>query len=522
MTHSVQTLLQWLRDDGFSPEVSGPAEDGTGAVAAIDPDTVITRLCIDSRAVTRGSLFAALPGHQVDGHSFIARALEAGAACVLAQRPPQDDEKAALSGCWITLEDSPRALARLAARFYGPLPERLIGVTGTNGKTSVAHFTRLLLDPARCASIGTLGLRPEGLFALPGLTSPDALSLAQALGAAAAAGMDHAVLEASSHGLEQGRLAGFDFTAAGFTHLSRDHLDYHETMDAYWQAKRSLFTRHLTPGARVVVDERLPQAQELAALGLDLFRLGALGSETADLAYAARPRSGGLTLQLAWKGEQAKDFDLPLFGTFQAENIAVAMGLARVGGADAAPEALDARLAGLAQAGTTLGVPGRMMPVTHHPEAPHGRVLVDYAHTPDALATALQAARPHCEGRLMVVFGAGGDRDPGKRVLMGEAAAQFADWSLITDDNPRSEDPAAIRAAVRRGAPEALEVGDRAEAIAAALAAMAPEDLLLIAGKGHETGQVVGATTLPFDDAEQTQRAAATLWGQSPNGGTGS
>ncbi|MGB1148977.1 MAG: Mur ligase family protein, partial [Alphaproteobacteria bacterium] len=273
MTHSVQTLLRWLHDDGFSPEVSVPAADGTGAAAAIEADTVITRLCIDSRAVTRGSLFAALPGHQVDGHSFIARALEAGAACVLAQRPPQDDEKAALSGYWITLENSPRALARLAARFYGPLPERLIGVTGTNGKTSVAHFTRLLLDPARCASIGTLGLRPEGLFALPGLTSPDALSLAQALGAAAAAGMDHAVLEASSHGLEQGRLAGLDFTVAGFTHLSRDHLDYHETMDAYWQAKRSLFTRHLTPGARVVVDERLPQARELAALGLDLFRL---------------------------------------------------------------------------------------------------------------------------------------------------------------------------------------------------------------------------------------------------------
>lgn len=522
MTQSVQTLLRWLHDDGFSPEVSGPAADGVGAAADIGNDPAISSLCIDSRAVTRGSLFAALPGHQVDGHSFITRALEAGASCVLAQRPPQDNEKAALSGCWITLEDSPRALARLAARFYGLLPARLIGITGTNGKTSVAHFTRLLLDPARTASIGTLGLRPEGLFALPGLTSPDALSLAQALGAAAGAGMDHAVLEASSHGLEQGRLAGLDFTAAGFTHLSRDHLDYHGTMDAYWQAKRTLFTRHLTPGARVVIDERLPQTQELAALGLDLFRLGALGSETADLAYAARPRSGGLALQLAWKGEQAKDFDLPLFGTFQAENIAVAMGLARVGGADVASEALSARLAGLAQGGTTLGVPGRMMPVTHHPKAPHGRVLVDYAHTPDALATALQAARPHCEGRLLVVFGAGGDRDPGKRVLMGEAAAQFADWSLITDDNPRSEDPAAIRAAVRRGAPEALEVGDRADAIATALAAMAPDDLLLIAGKGHETGQVVGATTLPFDDAEQTRQAAAALWGSSPNGGAGS
>ncbi len=522
MTHSVQTLLRWLRDDGFSPEVSGPAADGTGAAQATSNDPTISSLCIDSRKVTSGSLFAALPGHQVDGHDFIGRALAAGATCVLAQRPPQDDETALLNGCWITLEDSPRALARLAARFYAPLPERLIGVTGTNGKTSVAHFTRLLLDPARSASIGTLGLRPEGLFELPALTSPDALSLAQALSAAAAAGMNHAVLEASSHGLEQGRLAGLDFSAAGFTHLSRDHLDYHGTMDAYWQAKRTLFTRHLAPGARVVIDERLPQAQELSALDLDLFRLGALGSETADLTYAARPQSGGLALKLAWKGGPAKDFDLPLFGTFQAENIAVAMGLARVGGADAAPDALDARLAALAEDGTALGVPGRMMPVSHHPVAPHGRVLVDYAHTPDALATALQAARPHCEGRLMVVFGAGGDRDPGKRVLMGEAAAQFADWRLITDDNPRSEDPAAIRAAVRRGAPDALEVGDRADAIAAAIASMEPEDLLLIAGKGHETGQIVGGRTLPFDDAEQTQRAAVALWGHPENGGHGS
>ena len=519
MTHSAQTLLQWLRDDSFSPEVSGPAADGTGAAADIGKDPAISSLFIDSRKAVSGSLFAALPGHQVDGHDFIGRALAAGATCVLAQRPPQDDEAALLKGCWITLEDSPRALAHLAARFYGPLPKHLIGVTGTNGKTSVAHFTRLLLDPSRTASIGTLGLRPEGLFELPALTSPDALALAQALGTVAAAGMDHAVLEASSHGIEQGRLAGLDFSAAGFTHLSRDHLDYHGTMDAYWQAKLTLFTQHLTPGAQVVIDERLPQTQELVDLGLDLFRLGALGSETADLTYAARPQSGGLALKLAWKGGPAKDFDLPLFGTFQAENIAVAMGLARVGGADVASDALDARLAGLARDSASRGVPGRMMPVAHHPETPFGRVLVDYAHTPDALATALQAARPHCKGRLMIAFGAGGDRDPGKRVLMGEAAAQFADWSLITDDNPRSEDPAAIRAAVRRGAPEALEVGDRADAIATAMAAMEPEDLLLIAGKGHETGQIVGERSLPFDDAEQAQRAAVALWGNRQDGG---
>ena len=450
MTHSVQTLLRWLRDDGFSPEVSGPGADGTGAATAISNDPAISSLCIDSRKATSGSLFAALPGHEVDGHDFIGRALAAGATCVMAQRPPQENERALLKGCWITLEDSPRALARLAARFYGPLPEHLIG-----GDRDQRQDFGCALHPA-AARPGSDGVdRHPGAEARRPVRAawpdqPGCVVAGTGLGAAAAAGMDHAVLEASSHGLEQGRLAGLDFSAAGFTHLSRDHLDYHGTMEAYWQAKRTLFTRHLSPGARVVIDERLPQAQELAALGLDLFRLGALGSETADLTYAARPQSGGLALNLAWKGGPATDFNLPLFGTFQAENIAVAMGLARVGGADAAPEALDARLAALADDGAALGVPGRMMPVSHHPEAPHGRVLVDYAHTPDALATALQAARPHCEGRLMVVFGAGGDRDPGKRVLMGEAAAQFADWSLITDDNPRSEDPAAIRAAVRR------------------------------------------------------------------------
>ena len=231
-----------------------------------------------------------------------------------------------------------------------------------------------------------------------------------------------------------------------------------------------------------MIDERLPQAQELADLGLDLFRLGALGSETANLTYAALPQSGGLSLQLAWKDEPAKDFNLPYSARFTGREHRRGDGAGARWRRRCRPRSTRRAAGGTGFGQDGLGVPGRMMPVSHHPEAPHGRVLVDYAHTPDALATALQAARPHCEGRLMVVFGAGGDRDPGKRVLMGEAAAQFADWSLITDDNPRSEDPAAIRAAVRGGAPDALEVGDRADAIAAALAAMAPEDLLLIAG----------------------------------------
>ncbi len=525
MPHSVLTLLQWLREEGFTFDASGPAVDGQGPEGNVDVADILA-LCSDSRDASQGTLFAALPGQRIDGHDFIIDALSRGASSILARRGPKPEESAQLRGCWITIPDAPSlrtgtaaAFARLAARFYGPLPDRLIGVTGTNGKTSVVHFTRLLLDPTRTASIGTLGLRPKGLLDLPSLTSPDALSLARGLAAAAAAGYEQAVMEASSHGLDQGRLAGLDFIAAGFTHLSRDHLDYHQTMDAYWDAKRILFTERLAPGGRVVIDERRPQSHELAALGLDLFRLGALGSDSAHLSYRATAQPDGLRLQTAWKGAPYREFDLPLFGAFQAENIALALGLARVGGKDVSAEALDARLTVLSEDGDGMGVPGRMMPVARHPHAPHGRVLIDYAHTPDALETALRAARPHCRGRLMVVFGAGGDRDPGKRILMGRAAAQQADWALITDDNPRSEDPAMIRAAVRAGAPEAREIGDRAEAIAEAISTMAPEDLLVIAGKGHETGQIIGDETLAFDDAAQARAAATLLWGSVDNGG---
>lgn len=491
MTFPVSTLIQWLTEVGIEVSVTGAT------------DTPVSSLTFDSRAVTKGALFAALPGSRVDGHDYIEKACQAEASAILAQRMPAN-----LSGVSvIQVSDSARALAVIAAKFFGPLPACLQAVTGTNGKTSVAHFVRLLHGEDQAVSIGTLGMIPAGLFDMPYLTSPDQIAVAKGLAAAAQQGRDFAVIEASSHGLDQGRLDGLTFDAAAFTNLSRDHLDYHATMEDYWLAKRRLFTDRLKSGGAVVIDERTSQAAELSGLGLDLFRLGSLESNTADLAYSAEPRPSGLgfTFRL---NRQTHTLDLPLFGTFQAENIAVALGLAHLSGLDDLAERLSVIHA------KTLGVPGRMMPVVSHPSPPHGRVLVDYAHTPDALATVLQAARPHCRGKLIVAFGAGGDRDPGKRILMGKAAAEFADLAIVTDDNPRSENPAPIRAAIRQAAPDAMDIGDRRKAIETGLSAMEPDDLFIIAGKGHETGQIVGDTTLPFDDSEEAQRAAQRLWGK--------
>ena len=490
MTVYVSTLIDWLNEADIAVTVSGQTD---GAIAA---------LTFNSRAVAAGCLFAALPGSRVDGHDFIDQALSANASALLVQHPPTAPHSAPT----LIVANSAQALAVLAARFFGPLPRRLQAVTGTNGKTSVAHFVRLLHGDDSAVSVGTLGMLPEGLFDMPYLTSPDQIALAQGLASAAATGRQTAIVEASSHGLDQGRLDGLLFDAAAFTNLSRDHLDYHPTMEDYWHAKRRLFTERLRPHGVVVIDERAPQTQELADLGLNLFRLGGLENANADLAYSAQPTPSGLGFTFRLDG-QTHTLDLPLFGTFQAENIAVALGLAHVGGV----QDLALKLSSLPA--EALGVPGRMMPVVSHPATPHGRVLVDYAHTPDALETVLQAARPHCAGKLIVAFGAGGDRDPGKRALMGQAASRVADVAIITDDNPRTEDPARIRAAILAASPGALEIGDRRQAIEAGLRAMEPEDLFIIAGKGHETGQIVGDTTLPFDDAAEARRAAKQHWG---------
>lgn len=492
MARALSELLSWLDEAGVTYALQGST------------DTSIETLTFDSRKAAPGALFAALPGTQVDGHDFMDKALAAGASAILCQRAPAEGSDASM----VVVEDSARALAKIAARFFGPLPHALQAVTGTNGKTSVAHFVRLLNGDHRAVSVGTLGMMPEGLFDMPYLTSPDQIAVGQGLAAAAASGRALAIVEASSHGLDQGRLDGLDFDAAAFTNLSRDHLDYHPDMDAYWAAKRLLFTHRLKAGGPVVIDERTEQAAELAGLGLNLFQLGALSSPTADLAYDAKPRPSGLDFTFRLEGQE-HSLSLPLFGTFQAENMAVALGLAHASGLTDLADRLSAIDA------EALGVPGRMMPVASHPEAPFGRVLVDYAHTPDALATVLQAAKPHCEGRLMVIFGAGGDRDPGKRPLMGQAAADHADFSIVTDDNPRTEAPAPIRQAIMAAVPGATEIADRREAIFAGLKAMQPQDLLIIAGKGHEEGQIVGKEVLPFNDADVAKEAAAALWGQT-------
>lgn len=457
-----------------------------------DPGPDVTGVTADSRRVSPGVLFAALPGSRADGRAFIAEAVARGAVAVLA--PP--------GTVWpegtprrVLLEDPAprRRLAQLAALLTGPQPATLVAVTGTNGKTSTVDFLRQLwaLGGAKAASLGTLGLIAPGFAPGPGLTTPDPERLSETLVALTRAGVTHAAMEASSHGLDQHRLDGLQLTAAGFTNLTRDHLDYHRTEAAYRCAKLRLFAELLPEGAPAVANADMDPLT-LAALrdvaerrGLDLRTVGEAG-DTFRL-IASRPRAGGQELEVQSGGAQRKVM-LPLVGRFQADNALLAAALAHALG-DA--HALD-RLSALR------GVRGRMELASCLPNG--ATVYVDYAHTPDALERLLTALRPHTAHRLHVVFGAGGDRDPGKRPMMGAVAARLADVAIVTDDNPRTENPAAIRAAVLAACPGAIEVGDRARAIEAALNALRPGDVLAVAGKGHEQGQTIGTATLPFDD----------------------
>ncbi len=453
-----------------------------------------TGLTADSRTVRPGMLYAALPGTRMDGRAFIAEAVARGAAAVLAPIGttwPEGVPKRPL----IVDREPRRALARLAALQAGDQPRTVVAVTGTNGKTSTADFLRQIFAHAgrRSASLGTLGvIGPDGV-GTPGLTTPDPVTLAETLARLAREGVDAVAIEASSHGLDQFRLDGVLLTAAGFTNLTRDHLDYHGTLEAYRAAKLRLFTDLLPTGATAVASTTLDKVtlETLAGIararGLVLHRVG----EDGDVIHLVRaiPRPGGQVLVL--DGGQTIDLALP--GRFQADNALLAAGLAAAAGV-ADPLALLPLL---------VGVRGRMELATTVNGA---AVYVDYAHTPDALQRLLLALRPHTAGRLLLVFGAGGDRDRGKRPLMGAVAAQGADVAVITDDNPRSEDPAAIRAAIRATCPEAIEIGDRAAAIASALAMLRPGDVLAVAGKGHEGGQTIGAVTLPFDDVATVRR----------------
>ncbi|BBK44224.1 UDP-N-acetylmuramoyl-L-alanyl-D-glutamate--2,6-diaminopimelate ligase [Allostella vacuolata] len=469
----------------------------------------IRGLALDSRAVAPGFLFAALPGQATDGRRFIADAVARGAVAVLApegtELPPGSD------GVILLTDANPRRLlALLAASFHGHQPDRVAAVTGTNGKTSTADFARQLWQQQglASASLGTLGIRAPGFERKGTLTTPDPIALHAALADLADRGVVRAALEASSHGLDQYRLDGIRIAAAAFTNLSRDHLDYHPDMAAYRRAKFRLFGEVMAPGGAAVLNADVDEFAALAALCRDRgHRVLAYGTRGADIRLVRQdlhPDGQHLALEV---GGRAWEVDLPLAGPFQAMNALAALGIVLADGipADRAVPAL-ARLE---------GVPGRMERVARL--ARGATVYVDFAHTPDALTTVLDALRRHTAGRLVCVFGCGGDRDPGKRPEMGAAVGRAADRVIVTDDNPRGEDPALIRApavaAARRHAADVTEIGDRRQAIFAAVAGLAAGDVLVIAGKGHESGQTVGGHTLPFDDGKVARQAVAAAEG---------
>jgi UDP-N-acetylmuramoyl-L-alanyl-D-glutamate--2,6-diaminopimelate ligase len=481
------------------------AELGLTAMAGRQRE--VTGLAVDSRAVRDGMLFAALPGVRAHGATFIPTALSQGARAVLTD--PEGarlahDALAASDAALVVAEDPRQTLAFAAALWSGAQPEVMVAVTGTNGKTSVASFTRQIWERLGldAVNLGTTGV--EGAFSAPmSHTTPEPITLHRLLADCAEAGVTHAAMEASSHGLAQKRLDGVRLVAAGFTNITQDHLDYHADFEAYFDAKAGLFSRVLPEDGVAVINIDDPRGTGMAeiatARGQDLITVGRRPGADLHL-VAQRFDVTGQVLRFDWE-DSTHQVRLDLIGGFQSENVLMAAGLAIGAGADPArvfdtlPEMRTVR--------------GRMQLAAKRENG--AAVFVDYAHTPDAVSTAFKAMRPHVMGRLCAIVGAGGDRDRGKRPLMGQAAAEFADRVIVTDDNPRSEDAASIRAAVLRGCPGAQEVGDRAEAILRAVDALGPGDALLICGKGHETGQIVGDDVLPFDDAEQASLAVSVL-----------
>ncbi|WP_126976119.1 UDP-N-acetylmuramoyl-L-alanyl-D-glutamate--2,6-diaminopimelate ligase [Frigidibacter oleivorans] len=482
-----------------------------GLTAQGGAEAQVTGLSVDSRQVRPGHLFAALPGSRMHGAEFIGYALRMGAAAVLTDRKGAEIARDALEASPVALvlaEDPRAALSFAAALWFGAQPDTVVAVTGTSGKTSVATFTRQIWQALGLPAInlGTMGVLGD-FEAKLAHTTPEPVTLHRILAEAAAAGISHAAMEASSHGLDQRRLEAVRLRAAGFTNFSQDHLDYHKDFEEYFAAKAGLFDRVLPDDATAVINTSDPWGRRLLSevvepRGLRILRVG--HDDSADLRILnQRFDATGQEVRLSWGGE-TRQLRLNLIGGFQAENVLMAAGLAMGAGAD--QDAVFATLPGL------VTVPGRMQLVATRRNG--ATVFVDYSHKPGALASALQSLRPHVMGRIVCVFGAGGDRDRGKRPLMGEAAAKHADVVFVTDDNPRSEDPAAIRAEVMAGCPEATEVPDRAEAILRGIDALEPGDALIVAGKGHETGQIVGDTVYPFDDAEQASVAVAALEGR--------
>ncbi|QFU09288.1 UDP-N-acetylmuramoyl-L-alanyl-D-glutamate--2, 6-diaminopimelate ligase [Rhodobacteraceae bacterium THAF1] len=478
-----------------------------GLAAQNGREVRITGLSVDSRETKAGHLFAALPGSRVHGAEFVQYAVRMGAVAVLTDR-----DGARMLGdlgdvALVVAEEPRQALAYASALWFGATPGTVVAVTGTNGKTSVASFTRQIwmamgLD---AVNLGTTGV--EGAWTTPlHHTTPEPITLHRVLAEASQAGITHVAMEASSHGLDQFRLDGVTLAAAGFSNFTQDHLDYHADFEEYFEAKAGLFDRVLPEDGVAVINSDDPKGAAMRAVaerrGQDVLTVGR-AADAALRITGQRFDATGQELRFTWNGA-ARQVRLGLIGGFQADNVLLAAGLAIGAGADPR-DVFDV----LPMLDT---VRGRMqLAATRNNGA---AVFVDYAHTPAALETALQALRPHVMGRLIVVYGAGGDRDKGKRPLMGTAARDHADVRYVTDDNPRSEEPAAIRREILKSDDQAIEVADRAEAILRGVDALEPGDALLIAGKGHETGQTIGDTVYPFDDAEQASLAVAALDGR--------
>ena len=460
-------------------------------------DVLITGLTADSRAVKPGFLFAALPGTTVDGAKFVPQALAAGAAAVLCGHAVET------GGAPSIVSANPRQLfAKMAARFYGRQPDNIVAVTGTSGKTSIASFVREIWTAMgmRAASLGTVGIvSPAGHFELEH-TTPDPAQLQEAVARLKDDHVDHLAIEASSHGLDQYRLDGLRLSAGGFTNLSHDHLDYHPSTEAYFDAKMRLFEELLPKGAPAVINmdtAKGPEAaRRAAAAGLTVFSVGKAGHDLKLISVTADAL--GQQLEIDARGQRVH-VDLPLVGAFQVSNALVAAGLVLSTGGE--PAQVFHALASLKGARGRLELVGQ--------SAAGAPVFVDYAHKPDALENAISALRPFVKNKLVVVFGCGGDRDRAKRPIMGEIAARLADRVIVTDDNPRTEEPASIRAAIMAAAPGAVEIGNRAEAIRHAVQSSSAGDVVLVAGKGHEEGQKIGKQVLPFSDHEAVKAAIA-------------
>jgi UDP-N-acetylmuramoyl-L-alanyl-D-glutamate--2,6-diaminopimelate ligase len=501
-----------LLTDLVTPHINQPGDTPANiTITGID----ITGIAADSRAVVAGDLFFALAGSRADGRSFVDAAINSGASAIVTDMRPLDGALKNVPVPVLQAENPRHALADAASRFWPRQPGMIAAVTGTNGKTSSVEFLRQIWKRVTwdSASIGTLGMQGiesrdmEGtMMGLAALTTPDAISLHPALQKLSGAGVTHLAIEASSHGLDQHRLDGLKVHIAGFTNLSRDHLDHHPDMESYFMAKSRLFTELLMPGGTAVINIDDPYGVRLADMLRDdahqeIVVLTIGETETADFhIQAITPMDFGLEIVVSHRG-MAMQIPVALAGKFQAMNAMTAAVMAHASGL-----ALHDSLGALAYVS---GAEGRMQMISGHPAGL--RVVIDYAHTPDALRAALAALRLETGNRLAVLFGAGGERDPGKRPMMGAVAAELADLVFVTDDNPRSEPPEAIRRDILAACPDAQEISDRAEAITTVLGQLGHDDVLLIAGKGHESFQLVGDETLPFSDASVVRNAISDL-----------